>query len=506
MAHDIIQLTATEQAAAIQRGELSSVEVTQAHLDHIADTDAQINAFIHVAADDALAQAAAVDKARAAGQTSPSPLTGVPIALKDLVTQRGIPTTGASKILAGWVPPFEATITTKLRQAGLVILGKTNLDEFAMGASTETSAAGPTHNPWDTSRIPGGSGGGSAAALAAFQAPLAIGTDTGGSIRQPAALTGTVGVKPTYGQVSRHGIIAMASSLDQGGPAARTVLDAAHLHEVIAGYDPHDGLSLNGPIPAVAQAVRRGQANGLTGLRIGVVRELGGESYQQGVTASFTAAIAMLEAAGADLVEVSCPHFDYAPSAYYLIMASEVSSNSARFDAMRYGLRVGDDGTRSAEAVMAATRSAGFGAEVQRRILIGMHALSAQHYHDLYESAAKARTLIIDDFARAFEQVDVLISPTSPVTAPEIGHSADDPVASYQMDLATNPASLAGIPAMSVPSGLAADSNLPVGLQIMAPALGETVMYRVAGAFEAAWLVAHDAPLLSSSIASSLEG
>jgi len=360
------------------------------------------------------------------------------------------------------------------------------MDEFAMGSSTEHSAYGSTHNPWDLARVPGGSGGGSAAALAAYEAPLAIGTDTGGSIRQPAAFTGTVGVKPTYGGVSRYGLIACASSLDQGGPCARTVLDAALLHEVIGGYDPLDSTSIDAPVPSVVAAVREGARGDLSGLRVGIVRELGGEGYQPGVRASFEQATAQLEKLGAELVEVSCPHFEYGLAAYYLILPSEVSSNLARFDAMRYGLRV--PGARSAEEVMAATREAGFGAEVKRRIILGTYALSSGYYDAYYGQAQKVRTLISRDFAAAFRQADVLVSPATPTTAFPIGDKIDDPLAMYLNDLATIPTNLAGTAALSVPSGLAADDSvvgLPVGLQIMAPALGEAVMYRVAAAYEA---------------------
>ena len=483
---DLTRLSATDLAAAIHTGEASAVEVAAAHLDRIATVDGAVHAFLHVDREGALAQAAAVDAARAAGNPPASPLAGVPLALKDIVVQKGVPTTAASKILEGWIPPYDATITTKLKQSGIVILGKTNLDEFAMGSSTENSAYGPTGNPWDLTRIPGGSGGGSAAALAAFEAPLAIGTDTGGSIRQPAAVTGTVGAKPTYGGVSRYGLIALASSLDQAGPCARTVLDAALLHEAIAGHDPRDSTSIPEPVPAVVQAVRRGQGDGIKGMRIGVVTQLGGEGYQPGVLDSFRAAVAQLADLGAEIVEVSCPHFQYALAAYYLIQPSECSSNLARFDAMRYGLRVGDDGNHSAEEVMVATRGAGFGAEAKRRIMLGTYALSAGYYDAYYGSAQKVRTLIKRDFEAAFGAAHVLISPTTPVTAFKIGEKVDDPMAMYLNDLATIPASLAGIPAMSVPSGLAADTSLPAGLQIMAPALGEQAMYRVAGAYEQA--------------------
>ncbi|PXW32536.1 UNVERIFIED_CONTAM: aspartyl/glutamyl-tRNA(Asn/Gln) amidotransferase subunit A [Williamsia faeni] len=478
--------SAADLAAKIHAGELSAVEVTQAHLDRIEAVDGELNAFLHVGAEQALATAAEVDKAVAAGQAPASPLAGVPLALKDVFTTTDAPTTCGSKILEGWVPPYDATVTAKLRAAGIPILGKTNMDEFAMGSSTENSAYGVTRNPWDTTKIPGGSGGGSAAALASFQAPLAIGTDTGGSVRQPASVTGTVGVKPTYGTVSRYGLVACASSLDQGGPCARTVLDTAMLHQVIAGHDPRDSTSINKPIADMVAAAKAGAAEDLSGVRIGIVTELQGDGYQAGVLDSFNAAVTTLKERGAEIVEVSCPHFTYALGAYYLILPSEVSSNLARFDAMRYGLRVGDDGTNSAEQVMAMTRDAGFGAEVKRRIMIGTYALSSGYYDAYYGQAQKVRTLIARDFAKAYESVDVLISPTTPTTAFAIGEKVDDPLAMYLFDLCTLPVNLAGNCAMSVPSGLSADDGLPVGLQIMAPSMADERLYRVGAAYEAA--------------------
>ncbi|MBM3704153.1 MAG: Asp-tRNA(Asn)/Glu-tRNA(Gln) amidotransferase subunit GatA, partial [Actinobacteria bacterium] len=360
---DLIKKSASELAALIARKEVSSREVTQAHLDQISQTDSLIHAFLHVDSEGALTQAEMADKNQ---NSTKSPLHGVPLALKDVLAQKGIPTTCGSKILEGWRPPYDATVVTKLKDAGVVILGKTNMDEFAMGSSTENSAYGPTRNPWDTDRIPGGSGGGSAAALAAFQAPLAIGTDTGGSIRQPAAVTGTVGVKPTYGGVSRYGLVAFSSSLDQAGPCARTVLDTALLHQVIAGHDPKDATSINAPVPDVVAAAQRADVKGM---KIGVVKELSGEGYEKGVAERFAESLAILESQGAEIIEVSCPNFTFALGAYYLIAPSEASSNLARFDAMRYGLRIGDDGTKSAEEVMSLTRDAGFGDEVKRRII-----------------------------------------------------------------------------------------------------------------------------------------
>jgi aspartyl-tRNA(Asn)/glutamyl-tRNA(Gln) amidotransferase subunit A len=420
----------------------------------------------------------------------------VPIAVKDVLTTKGIPTTCGSKILEGWIPPYDATVVAKLRAAGLPILGKTNMDEFAMGSSTEHSAYGPTHNPWDLERIPGGSGGGSSSAVAAFQAPLAIGTDTGGSIRQPAAVTGTVGTKPTYGGVSRYGLVALASSLDQAGPCTRTVLDAALLHSIIGGHDPMDSTSINAPVPPVVEAARRADVKGL---RIGVVKELGGEGYQAGVRARFEESVKLLVEAGAEVVEVSCPHFDYALAAYYLILPSEASSNLAKFDAMRYGLRVLPEGVHdpSAEQVMAATRDAGFGDEVKRRIILGTYALSSGYYDAYYGQAQKVRRLIANDFAAAFEQVDVLVSPTAPTTAFKLGDKLDDPMAMYLNDVATIPANLAGVPGMSLPSGLADEDGLPTGIQILAPATRDERLYRVGAALERMLIEKWGGPLLA---------
>ncbi|MGO4202497.1 Asp-tRNA(Asn)/Glu-tRNA(Gln) amidotransferase subunit GatA [Rhodococcus sp. TAF43] len=485
MSTDLTRLDASELASKIHSREISSVEATQAHLDRIGQVDGELHAFLHIAGEQALVAAKEVDSALAAGEAPSSALAGVPIALKDVFTTTDMPTTCASKILEGWVSPYDATLTTKLRKAGIPILGKTNMDEFAMGSSTENSAYGPTRNPWDTTRIPGGSGGGSAAALASYQAPLAIGTDTGGSIRQPAAVTATVGTKPTYGTVSRFGLVACASSLDQGGPCGRTVLDTALLHEVIAGYDPRDSTSLNEPVRPVVEAARQGATGDLKGVRVGVVKELHSDSYQPGVISSFDAAVEQLTALGAEVVEVSCPNFEYALASYYLVLPSEVSSNLARFDAMRYGLRV-DDGDMSAEQVMAATRAAGFGKEVKRRIMIGTYALSSGYYDAYYGSALKVRTLIARDFDAAYEKVDVLVSPTSPFTPWKLGEKVDDPLAMYLSDLCTLPTNLAGHCAMSVPSGVSADDGLPVGLQIMAPALADERLYRVGAAYEAA--------------------
>ncbi|MFN7243824.1 MAG: Asp-tRNA(Asn)/Glu-tRNA(Gln) amidotransferase subunit GatA [Dietzia cercidiphylli] len=472
--------SAAELAGRIAAREVSSEEVTRAHLDRISEVDGEINAFLHVGADEALDAARTVDARLAAGEEL-GPLAGVPVALKDVFTTTDAPTTCGSRMLEGYRSPYDATVTARLREAGIPILGKTNMDEFAMGSSTENSAYGPTRNPWDPSRTPGGSGGGSAAALASHQAPIAIGTDTGGSIRQPAALTATVGVKPTYGTVSRYGLVACASSLDQGGPCGRTVEDTALLHQVIAGHDPRDSTSLDVAVPDVVRAAREGARGDLSGVRVGVVSEFAGEGYQSGVEASFRASVDTLRDLGAEVVEVACPNFRYALPAYYLILPSEVSSNLARFDAMRYGLRVGDG---SADQVMAASREAGFGPEVKRRIMLGTYALSAGYYDAFYGQAQKVRTLIARDFDAAYEKVDVLVSPTTPTTAFPLGAKVEDPVAMYQFDLCTLPLNLAGHCGMSVPSGLV--DGLPAGLQIMAPALADDRLYRVGAAFEAA--------------------
>ncbi|QZN86538.1 Asp-tRNA(Asn)/Glu-tRNA(Gln) amidotransferase subunit GatA [Cellulomonas sp. C5510] len=481
---DLTRLSAAEIADRLAAREVTSVEVTQAHLDRIAAVEPAVHAYLHVSAEQALATAADVDARRAAGEDL-HPLAGVPIAVKDVVVTQGLPTTAGSKILEGWVPPYDATLVERIKAAGLPILGKTNMDEFAMGSSTEHSAYGNTHNPWDLERIPGGSGGGSAAAVAAYEAPLAIGTDTGGSIRQPGAVTGTVGVKPTYGSVSRYGLIALASSLDQAGPVTRTVLDSALLHELIGGHDPRDSTSIPEPLPGLVAAAREGATGDLTGVRVGVVRELQGEGYQPGVLARFEESLELLRGAGAEIVEVSCPHFEYALGAYYLILPSEASSNLAKFDGMRFGLRVEpSEGPVTAERVMAATRGAGFGDEVKRRIILGTYALSAGYYDAYYGSAQKVRTLIQRDFANAFAQADVLVSPTAPTTAFRLGEKLDDPLAMYLNDVATIPANLAGVPGMSLPNGLS-DDGLPVGFQVLAPAKADDRLYRVGAALEA---------------------
>ncbi|HEY8718243.1 Asp-tRNA(Asn)/Glu-tRNA(Gln) amidotransferase subunit GatA [Pengzhenrongella sp.] len=498
MTTELIRLSAAALAAKLTAGEVSSEEATKAHLDRIAAVEPAVHAFLHLSGRRALTTARDVDTRRAAGEEL-HPLAGVPIAIKDIVVTKGVPTTAGSKILQGWIPPYDATLITKIKAARLPILGKTNMDEFAMGSSTEHSAYGNTHNPWDLDRIPGGSGGGSAAAVAAYEAPLAIGTDTGGSIRQPAAVTGTIGVKPTYGSVSRYGLIALASSLDQAGPVTRTVLDAALLHELIGGHDPRDSTSIPEPLPALVDAARLGAGGDLTGVRVGVVKELDGDGYQPGVRARFSESLKLLEQAGAEIVEVSCPHFTYALGAYYLILPAEASSNLAKFDGMRFGLRVTPDGSdglaATAERVMSATRGAGFGDEVKRRIILGTYALSAGYYDAYYGSAQKVRTLIQRDFNAAFEKADVLVSPTAPTTAFKLGEKLEDPLAMYLNDVATIPANLAGVPGMSVPAGLS-DDGLPVGFQILAPAKADDRLYRVGAALESLLEARWGGPLL----------
>ncbi|MBC7519397.1 MAG: Asp-tRNA(Asn)/Glu-tRNA(Gln) amidotransferase subunit GatA [Microbacteriaceae bacterium] len=481
---ELIRLTAAELSVKLAAKEVSSVEVTKAHLDRITAVDGDIRAFLHISTA-ALSTAADVDTRRLAGQKL-GPLAGVPIAIKDVLCTIDMPSTAGSRMLEGWIPPYDATVVRKLREAHLIPLGKTNMDEFAMGSSTEHSAFGPTHNPWDLERIPGGSGGGSAAAVAAFEAPLALGSDTGGSIRQPAAVTGSVGVKPTYGGVSRYGAIALASSLDQVGPVSRTVLDAALLHDVIGGHDPRDSTSLTDVWPSFAAAARAGAASrSLKGVRVGVVKELNGDGFQAGVTQRFTESLELMAAAGAEIVEVSAPNFEYAIAAYYLILPAEASSNLAKFDSVRFGLRVNPAGGGTVEEVMAATRQAGFGDEVKRRVILGTYALSAGHYDAYYGSAQKVRTLIQRDFAAAFERVDVLVSPSAPTTAFKLGEKLADPLAMYLNDITTIPANLAGVPGMGLPMGLAPEDGLPTGMQIMAPAREDARLYTVGAVLEA---------------------
>ena len=471
----LLDLRAHQLAGSYARGELTAEEVTRASLERIAATDEALHAFLTVSAERALADARAVDAARAAGQPL-GPLAGVPLALKDVLVTRGVRTTAGSRILADYLPPYDATVVARLRRAGAVIVGKTNMDEFAMGSSTENSGFGPARNPWALDRVPGGSSGGSAVAVAAGQAVLGVGTDTGGSIRQPAALCGIVGVKPTYGLVSRYGLIAFASSLDQVGPFARDVRDAALLLETVAGHDPMDSTS----IPDAPTNVTTGLEEGVRGLRIGVVSELFLEGSEPGVLARVREGLDRLEQLGAHLEELSLPSFEHALSAYYLIAPAECSSNLARYDGVRWGLRVKD--ATDVVDMMSRTRQTGFGAEVKRRIMLGTYALSAGYYEAYYGQAQKARTLVVRDLERAWERFDLLVGPTTPTVAFPIGERVDDPLAMYLSDVFTVPVNLAGNAAISVPAGLA--GGLPVGLQLIAPVLGEATMLRAAWAFE----------------------
>lgn len=483
---EFLRLSALELAEKLRAGELTSVELTQACLEQIETLNPKLNAFLYVDAEGALAQAAAVDADRAAGKELPL-YAGVPVALKDNMCHRGAPTTCGSKMLEGWRAPYDATVVVKIKEARLPIIGHTNMDEFAMGSSTEHSAFGATYNPWDIERIPGGSGGGSAAAVAAYLVPWALGSDTGGSIRQPGAVTGTVGAKPTYGAISRYGLVAMASSLDQIGPVTRTVADAAALQDLIGGHDPLDSTSLPDSEVVLAPLAISGntaaEKGDLSGKRFGLVKEMMGEGYAPGVLAVFNEVVAQLKERGAEIVEVSCPSFAYALSAYYLIMPAEVSSNLARFDGVRYGNRVlPEEGPVTAETMMNATRGANFGAEVKRRIILGTHALSSGFYDAYYGAAQKVRTLVQRDFAAAFAQCDVLLSPTSPTVAFKFGDNDADPMAMYLNDIATIPANLAGVPGISVPGGLS--EGLPVGVQILAPAHEDGRMYEFAAMIE----------------------
>lgn len=480
---DITRWSASDLSAALSSGEISSVEVTTAHLERIEATEPILGSFLAMA-EGAVARATEVDKKRSGGEAL-SALAGIPIAIKDVLCTTDMVTTAGSRILEGWLPPYDATVVSKLRAADSIFLGKTNMDEFAMGSSTEHSGYHVTKNPWDVSRAPGGSGGGSAAAVAAFQAPIAIGSDTGGSIRQPAAFTGTVGVKPTYGGVSRYGVIALASSLDQVGPVSRTVRDSAMVHDIIAGHDPRDSTSIPAPWVSMTAAADEGALlSELSGLRVGVVKQLQVEGTQPGVQQRFDEAIAMISAHGAEVLEVDLPHMDYAVAAYYLILPAEASSNLAKFDSVRFGLRVTPEGGGTVEDVMAATRARGFGDEVKRRIILGTYALSAGYYDAYYGSAQKVRTLIQRDFAKAFGSVDILVSPSAPTTAFRLGEKLDNPLAMWAGDVTTIPVNLAGIPGMSLPMGLSPDDGLPVGLQLMAPAYEDHRLYRFGAALE----------------------
>ena len=472
--HSNIPTTAAAIADGVRSGALKAVDVLEAHLAQIAAREGDIHAFNLVTADEARAAAARVDADVAAGR-DPGVLAGVPIALKDNMCTRGIPTTCSSKILEGWRPPYDATVVQRLAAAGAVAIGKTNLDEFAMGSSTENSAFGVTFNPRDVSRVSGGSSGGSAAAVAAGFSPISIGSDTGGSIRQPAALCGVVGVKPTYGTVSRYGLVAYASSLDQMGPFSTDVRDSALVLEAISGHDPMDSTS----IPQAPLSLQHVLSQGVEGLRVGRITDMP-SGADPDVTARLEAAFDALKAAGAKIVDVEMPSMKYALTAYYLIAPAEASSNLARYDGVRYGLRVNATDTN---AMYSATRTAGFGEEVKRRIMLGTYALSAGYYDAYYGKALKVRRLISDDFARAYTNADVLLTPTSPIVAFPVGEKSDDPLAMYLCDIYTIPTNLAGHPAMSVPFGTGAH-GLPVGVQILAPTLGEQVMFKVAASLE----------------------
>jgi aspartyl-tRNA(Asn)/glutamyl-tRNA(Gln) amidotransferase subunit A len=490
---ELITKSASELAQLIESKEISSVEATEAFFDRSEGLNHLTLSYLHLNRETALAAARAADGDLAAGKRN-SALHGVPIAVKDNLTTTDAPTTAGSKILEGWVPQYDSTVVKRIRAAGLPILGKTNMDEFAMGSSTEYSAYGPSRNPWDLERIPGGSGGGSSSAVSGHLAPLAVGSDTGGSIRFPAAVTGSVGAKPTYGTVSRYGLIALASSLDQVGPVTNTVLDAALLQDVISGYDPHDSTSLSESLGSMADAVKTAD---FKGLKVGVVKQLSSDGFQDGVKKCFDDTIAKLTAEGVEVVEVDCPSFEYSVAAYYLILPAEASSNLARFDSVRFGLRVAPEGNPTIERVMAATREAGFGPEVKRRIILGTYALSSGYYDAYYGSAQKVRTLIQQDLEKAFSQVDVLLTPTAPTTAFKIGEKVNDPLAMYLNDIATIPANLAGIPGMSVPNGLAEEDGLPSGVQILAPAREDARMYQVASLIEGLYVAQWGAPLIA---------
>ncbi len=473
-------MSALDIAAAVRSGERSAADVVDEHLARIDARDGELNAFNLVLAEEARAAAAAVDATVAAGG-DPGPLAGVPVALKDNMCTRGVATTCSSKILEGWQPPYDATVVERLAAAGAVAVGKTNLDEFAMGSSTENSAFGPTRNPLDVDRVPGGSSGGSAAAVAAGLAAISLGSDTGGSIRQPAAFCGVVGMKPTYGAVSRYGLIAFGSSLDQIGPFSTSVADSAAVLEVIGGHDPLDSTSIDAPTFDLQAVLDRG----VEGLRIGILRELsGGPDSVEGITSDVqdrtTAAAAALEAAGASVQEVSVPSATLGLSAYYLVAPAEASSNLSRFDGVRFGLRV--DAPTTSE-MMTATRTAGFGAEVKRRIMLGTYALSAGYYDAFYGKALKVRTLMLAEFAAAYAQVDLLLTPTAPTTAFPLGERTADPMTMYVNDVCTIPSNLTGHPGISVPFGVG-DDGMPVGVQLLGPALSEPTIYQAAAVLE----------------------
>jgi aspartyl-tRNA(Asn)/glutamyl-tRNA(Gln) amidotransferase subunit A len=475
---ELYELTAHEASERLARGEISSVELTTALLERTAQLDGTIQAYLALLADRALADAARADVLRRERGEDVSPLLGVPVAIKDVICVAGAPTTCGSRILEGFRSPYEATVIERLRAAGAVLTGKTNTDEFAMGSSTENSAYFTTRNPWDVTRVPGGSSGGSAAAVAAQMVPLALGSDTGGSVRQPASLCGVVGIKPTYGRVSRYGLVAYASSLDQIGTFGRDVADAALLLSVIAGHDPRDSTSMPVPVPDYDQAL----VGDLRGVRVGLPREYMSDGVQAEVVQAVRAAIAQLEALGAEVREVGLPHTDYALPAYYVIAPAECSANLARFDGMRYGLSTPD--APDVWEVYRQSRARGFGPEVKRRIMLGTFALSAGYYDAFYLKAQKVRTLIREDFDRAFQEVDVVVGPTSPTTAFKIGERVNDPLQMYMSDVFTLSCNLAGISGLSLPCGFA--DGLPIGLQIQGPAFKEESVIRVAYAYEQA--------------------
>ena len=468
---------ATELAAMLDAGDVSSVEITEALAARTDEVDPTLHAFLHRTREQALQDARAADERRAK-QKQASGFDGIPIGYKDIFVTRGVPTTCGSRILEDWVPPYDATVVARCSEAGLPMVGKLNMDEFAMGSSTENSGYGTSRNPWNVETVPGGSSGGSAALVAAGGVPWAWGTETGGSVRQPASLCGLVGVKPTYGLVSRYGMIAFASSLDQAGPLSRTVEDSAALLSIAAGHDPLDSTS----IPQAAPDYLNGIDEGIAGLRIGIVKEIeSGEGAQPGVKERVEEAYKRLEKLGATIEEVSLPSFEYGISAYYLIAPAEASSNLARYDGVRYGLRA--DGS-DVVTMMSHTRGQGFGDEVKRRIMLGTYALSAGYYDAYYGKAQRVRTLIIRDLERAYESVDLIACPTSPTTAFHIGERTDDPLAMYLSDVFTVPVNLAGNAAISVPCGLSTDDGMPVGLQLIAKSLDERTMFKAAYAFE----------------------
>lgn len=469
-------MPAHQLAEMLRRRQISARELTEAVLARIEAVDGQVQAYITVTADAARRMADEADRRLAAGE-GVTPLTGIPVALKDNLCWDGVRTTCASRILHNFVPPYSATVVDWLIQAGAVIVGKTNLDEFAMGSSTENSAFFVTHNPWDLSRVPGGSSGGSAAAVAAGEAVLALGSDTGGSIRQPAAFCGVVGMKPTYGRVSRFGLVAFASSLDQIGPFARDVEDTALLLQAVAGHDPLDSTSVNRPVPDYPAALRQG----VKGLRVGVPREYFVQGIDPRVEQAVRGAVARLEKLGATVTEISLPHSEYALATYYLIAPAEASSNLARYDGVRYGYRA--QGAPDVVAMFSRTRAEGFGAEVKRRIMLGTYALSSGYYDAYYLKAQKVRTLFVQDFQQAFQQVDIVVAPTTPTPPFRIGEKADDPLAMYLSDLFTIPANLAALPAMSVLAGFT-EEGLPLGVQFIGPHFAEERLLQAAYALE----------------------